>query len=202
MLFLIHNPQTNLRRAAAGVAPVQPPAFSPRGKLAVIPVVGVLTSRMENFWFSCGTTYDYVSACLDKYAMDDSIAGVVLDVDSPGGAADGVFELAEKIRAFPKPVVSYARGLAASAAYILFSAAHHTIAHRTALLGSVGAYECYYSEGDIKYIVSSQSPKKILDVNVPEDAAVAQARVDQLAEMFITDLAKYVGVTTAQVLSD
>jgi ClpP class serine protease len=146
MHFLIHNPKTNLRKMQAGETAADVPARV-QANVGVIPVVGVLSQRPD--WFACGSTYAGISTALERFEAEPSISAILLDVDSCGGSADGVFETAEKIRACTKPVIAYGRGLVASAAYLLFAAARYRVAHRSALLGSVGAYECFYvGEGD------------------------------------------------------
>lgn len=201
MHFLIHNPKANLRRMDAGETPAEAPARV-QANVGVIPIVGALTQRPD--WFSCGSTYMGICAVLERFEAEPAISAIVLDVDSCGGSADGVFELAEKIRACTKPVIAYGRGLVASAAYLLFAAAKYRVAHRSALLGSVGAYECFYvgESDEIKYIVSTQSPNKVPDPTQPEGEKVIQARVDALAEIFIADLATYFNTTPEKVKSD
>lgn len=202
MHFLIHHPKTNLRRIQAGAQPAETPARV-QSTVGIIPVVGVLSQRPE--WFECGSTYTGICAALERFEAEPSISAIILDVDSCGGSADGAFETAEKIRACTKPVVAYGRGLVASAAYLLFAAAKYRVAHRSSLLGSVGAYECFYvGEGsdEMKYIVSTQSPNKVPDPTQPEGEKIIQARVDALAEIFIGDLAKYFNVTPEKIKSD
>lgn len=202
MNFLIHNPQVNLRKMQAGATPAETPARV-QNAVGVIPVVGVLSQRPD--WFESGSTYAGICAALERFEAEPAITAIVLDVDSCGGSADGVFETAEKIRACTKPVIAYGRGLVASSAYLLFSAARHRVAHRSALVGSVGAYECHYvGDGtkELKYIVSTQSPNKVPDPAQPEGEKIIQARVDALAEMFINDLAKYFKTTPEKVKAD
>ena len=201
MHFLIHNPKTNLRKMQAGEAAAETPARV-QSSVGVIPVVGVLAPRPD--WFMCGSTYSGICAALERFEAEPAISAILLDVDSCGGDADGAFETAEKIRACTKPVIAYGRGLVASAAYLLFAAAKYRVAHRSALLGSVGAYECHYvGEGDeIKYIVSTQSPNKVPDPTQPEGEKVIQARVDALADIFIADLATYFNTTPEKVKAD
>jgi ClpP class serine protease len=44
-------------------------------------------------------SYGEIEARLDAALADPQVAGILLDLDSPGGEASGVFELAERIRA-------------------------------------------------------------------------------------------------------
>lgn len=201
MQFLIHNPKTNIRKMQAGEMNADQPARVQTG-VGIIPVVGTLSQRPD--WFSCGSTYQGIITALEKFEAEPSISAIVLDVDSCGGSADGAFETAERIRASSKPIIAYGRGLVASAAYLLYGAAHRRVAHRSALVGSVGAYECHYVGGsdELKFIVSTQSPDKLPDPSLPEGEAVIQARVDALADLFIGDLARYFNTTPEKIKAD
>lgn len=201
MNFLIHNPKTNIRKMQGGEAYAEQPARVQTG-VGVIPVIGTLSQRPD--WFSCGSTYTGIIAALEKFEAEPSVSAILLDVDSCGGSADGAFETAERIRASSKPVIAYGRGLVASAAYLLYAAAKYRVAHRSALIGSVGAYECHYvgDSDELKFIVSSQSPDKLPDPTQPGGEAVIQARVDALADLFINDLAKYFNATPEKIKAD
>jgi ClpP class serine protease len=61
-----------------------------------------------------------------------------LEVDSSGGEAAGVFELASQINAFSKPIYGVANYQALSAGYLLLSATHEVFMPETGLVGSVG----------------------------------------------------------------
>ncbi len=68
------------------------------------------------------------------------VKGVVLEIDSPGGlvtASDYLFTTASRL-ASQKPLVAFIRGMGASGAYMLASAAHKIVALPSALVGSIG----------------------------------------------------------------
>jgi signal peptide peptidase SppA len=71
---------------------------------------------------------------------DDSVAQILLDIDSPGGSVYGVQELAAEIAASRKPVVAIANSLAASAAYWLGSAASEFHVTPGGEVGSIGVW--------------------------------------------------------------
>jgi protease-4 len=77
---------------------------------------------------------------LKKIADDDSVAGVLLYVNSPGGTTTGGEALYDQIRtlAKKKPVVAQFGTVAASAAYIAGLATDHIVAHGNTITGSVG----------------------------------------------------------------
>ena len=66
--------------------------------------------------------------------------GVILSIDSPGGTTAGgeaTFEAVRKVAA-DKPVVAQVGTLAASAGYMIASAADHIVARQSSIVGSIG----------------------------------------------------------------
>lgn len=68
------------------------------------------------------------------------VAGVVVSINSPGGATTGAEELYSGIRRLSekKPLVAFVDGTAASGGYIAALGADHIVARETSLVGSVG----------------------------------------------------------------
>jgi capsid assembly protease len=112
------------------------------GGVAIIPVCGSLVHSAKGGPDpeSGLTSYPMVRRWLDQALDDAQVAAIVLDVDSPGGEASGVFDLAAYIRAARsrKPIVAVADEMAFSAAYAIVSAAERVFAPRLAGVGSVG----------------------------------------------------------------
>ncbi|MBV1825112.1 signal peptide peptidase SppA [Komagataeibacter oboediens] len=77
---------------------------------------------------------------LKKAADDASVRGLVLEVNSPGGAVTGGEELHDAVAAFArrKPVVVSMGGVAASAGYMVSVPAARIFANRSTLTGSIG----------------------------------------------------------------
>lgn len=77
---------------------------------------------------------------LKDIAENDSVAGVLMFVNSPGGTTTGGEALYESIRAVSakKPVVAQFGTIAASAAYIAGLATDHIVARGNSITGSVG----------------------------------------------------------------
>jgi protease IV len=77
---------------------------------------------------------------LDRIAKSDAVKGLIISVDSPGGTTAGgeaIFEAVRKV-AEKKPVVAQVGTLAASAGYMIASAADHIVARQTSIVGSIG----------------------------------------------------------------
>lgn len=109
--------------------------------IAVIPVVGSLVRRTLGLDPASGfTSYADIAGMVDAALADPGVEGILLDIDSPGGEAGGVFELGERIRAADtlKPIWALASDSAFSAAYAIGSAASRLTVTRTGGVGSIG----------------------------------------------------------------
>lgn len=115
------------------------------GAIAVIPFYGVVVQH--------GATVDnasgggMVSSERTAYAIrsaiaDDTVSGIVLDIDSPGGSVFGTGELGDTILSAraQKPIYAVANSLAASAAYWVGSQATKLFATPGGAVGSIGVY--------------------------------------------------------------
>jgi protease-4 len=77
---------------------------------------------------------------IGKIKDDENVKGVIVKIDSPGGATVGGEAIFEAVRALAKekPTVASVGGLAASAGYMIASASDHIVARRSSLVGSIG----------------------------------------------------------------
>jgi signal peptide peptidase SppA len=113
------------------------------GSVALIPMHGVISPRMNMFTeTSGGTTFEALTKQLQAAVADPNVRTIVFDVDSPGGNVAGASEFAgEVLRARSiKTVIAQANHLMASAAYWGMAGATKIIASPSALVGSVGVY--------------------------------------------------------------
>jgi signal peptide peptidase SppA len=109
------------------------------GDIAVISAEGSLVHKGGSMDANSGVQgYDGLRAKIEKANADDSIKGILLDYDSPGGEVSGAFALANMINANAKPIWSYANELMASAAYLTGSQAKMIYAPDSASIGSIG----------------------------------------------------------------
>ena len=179
-----------------------------RGSIAIIPVIGAVYRYANIFTEICGDTSTQTLANDITTAVENpAISHIVLNVDSPGGQASGIAELAELIKGASqvKPVIGYVDDLAASAGYWIVSACDHIAASKTSMVGSIGAVYAFslYDDGSEKIeIVSSVSPKKRPDVKTDEGRSQIQAWADRLGEIFVEDVANNRGVTAEEVLNN
>lgn len=77
---------------------------------------------------------------LEKLEKDSNIKGILLVIDSPGGAIAPSVEISEAIKRvnLKTPIVAYAQGAMASGSYLAGVWADSIVANRGALLGSIG----------------------------------------------------------------
>lgn len=77
---------------------------------------------------------------LEKIRESKSVKGVILNIDSPGGTTAGGESIYDEVRklAGDKPVVAQVGTLAASAGYMIASAADHIVARKSSIVGSIG----------------------------------------------------------------
>jgi signal peptide peptidase SppA len=184
-----------------------------RGSVAIIPIIGSIVPRGGYFssWSSAASIAT-IAKDLTVAIEDPTVEAIVLNIDSPGGDITGVSELATYIYESrgKKPIVAYVYGLGASAAYWIATAADRIVAADTSEVGSIGVVSTYtdWSEWDKKNglkeieIVSSQSPKKRLSPSSEAGRAEVQKIVDDLADIFISAVARHRGVTSDKVVSD
>ena len=175
--------------------------------VAVVPVRGVLTR--QPYWRGDQASYEWIAARVDEAMGRPDVQRVVLMVDSPGGQIAGVEDLASLIYGArgSKPVDAYVLGQAASAAYWIASAADRILVGRTSLAGSIGVvwttldFSKYNARVGIEElnIVSSQSPDKHVDPKDDHGRARIQTTVDQLAAVFVADVARNRGVSESTV---
>jgi capsid assembly protease len=179
------------------------------GRTAVIPIQGPIFRYANLFTEVSGATSLEILARDFQAALDSpTVSRIVLSIDSPGGQSCGIAEFARQIRASTKPVIAYVGDLAASAAYWIASAADEIVASPTAMVGSIGVVMTYRppaerpGEKPTVEIVSSQSPLKRVAPDTPSGRVEAQRLVDQLAEVFVADVAAARRVSQETVLAD
>lgn len=184
-----------------------------RGGVAIVNLVGPIF-RYANIFseISGGTSVEQFAKDFTAAVDEPSAESVLIRIDSPGGEAAGVEELAGLIaRAREvKPVTAYVDDLAASGGYWIAAAASRIVAPRMAMVGSIGVVATVedWSKWDEKQgvktfeFVSSQSPLKRLDLESETGRSEMQRMVDDLGAMFVAGVAQLRGVTEEKVLAD
>lgn len=175
-----------------------------RNDAALIPLSGPIFPKANMFTEVSGATSLSEFAKDYQAAVDNpDISTIVIDTDSPGGVVTDVAEMASLIKNSSKHTISYVRGAAASAAYWIASAADEMVLSPTAVVGSIGVVTAYRKkdsdESEIEF-VNSASPNKRLDPASDEGKEAIVSRLDDLAEVFIKDVALNRNVTESVVV--
>lgn len=109
--------------------------------VAIITIVGSLVNRGAWIGASSGmVSYEGIAAQLSAARDDPQIGSILIDIDSPGGEATGMFSVASLVGeiAKAKPVVAFVNDMAASAAYGIASQATEIVVSPTSIVGSIG----------------------------------------------------------------
>ena len=178
-----------------------------RGNIGILNIVGPIFryGKVE----ACDTVYgtQHFAQVLSRFEKNESIEEIVINFDTGGGEASGIAELAEQIRACNKHTTAYIDGLGASAGYWLASACNKIVANEIALIGSVGVVFAFLDTSKMEEklgvetieIVSTVSPNKRVDIKSDDGRAKIQILADDLADIFVTNIASYRDVTPAYV---
>ncbi|HEP8211916.1 TPA: S49 family peptidase [Pseudomonas aeruginosa] len=179
-----------------------------RNGVAIVPVTGPIFRYANLFTEISGATSTQVLATDIQRALDDpAVRSIVLNIDSPGGVASGINELAELVYEGRKRkrIVTYAGGYLASAAYWIGSAAEEIVIDETAMAGSIGVIveAVVQPDGPDKpkryQVVSRNAPNKRPDVTTEEGRKKIGETVDALAEVFENKVARNLGVAAERI---
>ncbi len=203
------------RKMAGDTLATPPPATADLGMtgglqilegIAILPVLGTLVRRSSYIGAASGlTSYHDIEAMAEQAFTDPQVRAVLLEIDSSGGEAGGVFDLAQRLRQLAqssgKPLWAIADEAALSAAYAIACAADRLWLTRTAEVGSIGVVAIHVDESvaDAKAGLNytflhagahkvDGHPHALLPAPV---AADIQADIEQLHEQFISLVAGF-----------
>ena len=165
----------------------------------------VYVAYLDGTMTKYGTCFSYgtreIADELLQADQDPDIVGHILCVDSGGGAADSVPELADAIRQLTKPIVGFVDGMAASAAMYAVSYTSKIIAHQpTDMIGCIGTMVTISgwpklrkdSDGYVEMrIYADQSEEKNADYEAAlegETKLIRENVLNPLCQIFIDDM--------------
>jgi ClpP class serine protease len=190
------------------LAPRAAEPFEIVGRFAVVSICGPLVQHGPSWW----DNYDAIEERV-KAAIASPCEAVILRIDSPGGDATGVFDLARAIRAAagPKEIIAYTDNMCASAAYAIACAADSIVVASTGIVGSVGVFQAIVETtaqdramGVNYQLIASGARKGDGNPHIAiTDGAMArvQSDVDQLAALFFGTVTELRGMTTEALVS-
>lgn len=161
---------------------------------------------------SGATSLEKLSLEFQALVDDAEIDTIILNIDSPGGEANGISEFADLVynARSVKNIIAYVGGTGASAAYWIASAADKIYIAETAEVGSIGTVISFIDDSEnLKKegyrrieIVSTKSPDKRPDYTTDEGQQKLLRRANNLTEIFISKVARNRNVSTETVESE
>lgn len=165
-----------------------------------IPIQGAIAEQSSPLIGGAGGSVSSVERALHFAARNESIKGILLDINSPGGgvtASDQIYQLLTDFRhEHPgKPIVALFGDLAASGGYYVAMAADYIVAHPTTTTGSIGVIMSQYNVAEaaeaigVREVAIVSGPNKNLLSpfhGVDEgQRAILQSIVDDLYDRFV-----------------
>jgi len=214
IMAVLHRHELGIKLSAAEIQAVTKPGrpSSISGGIQVLPLFGTIVPRANVMTeMSGGTSAEMFGKAFRAAIADPNIGAVVMDVDSPGGAVQGIDELANEIyRARgTKPIVAVANHLAASAAYWIATAADELVVSPSGEVGSIGVFAAHddvsKAQENIGVKTTLVSAGKYKTEGNPyepltdESRASIQKRVDEYYGMFTAAVARARGVPVSNV---
>jgi signal peptide peptidase SppA len=187
--------------------------YQAKGGVGFVGIYGPLLHRVMASDYPSGgpTTYSDIRRAFDLAMVDDDVHSIVMDIDSPGGEGNGVFDLSDHIfnARGTKPITAIVNESAFSAAYALASSADRIILPRTGMVGSVGVIATHadLSRAEeaagitVTHVYAGArkadfSPHQPLS---PDALAWLQGSVNDMYEMFVDLVARNRRMTTQAV---
>ncbi|MBW1999772.1 MAG: S49 family peptidase [Deltaproteobacteria bacterium] len=180
-------------------------------EISVIPVLGSLAFRSVGLSPQSGlTTYDDIRNDF-KAALESDSKAILFNIDSPGGEAAGLMDLADEIynARGEKPIYAVANESAYSAAYAIASAADEVFLSRSAGIGSVGVIAIHMDQVEfdkkvgVKYTsIFAGARKNDRNPHEPlssEAKQILEKEVSEHYELFTQTVARNRGIKVAQV---
>ena len=171
-------------------------------KIALVEINGIIYTPHE------------VVRQLDKYARDNSVKGIVIRLDSPGGgvaAAQEIYEKVKKVRDSGKVVIASMGTVAASGAFLIACGADTIMANAGTTTGSIGVIvELPNTKGlmdkiGIKFDIIKSG--KFKDTGSPHKTMTSEERqylqdwVDDAYNQFVNDVSQERNISRRKLLT-
>ena len=173
---------------------------SPSGEIALVRIQGMLMDSQN------------IVRQLSNYRHNPNVRGIVLRIDSPGGAvapAQEIYNEIMKLKADHKTVYVSMGTVAASGGYYIACAANYVLANPGTLTGSIAAVMAF---SNIEELIDKIGVKPIIiksgkykDVGSPlrgmkpEERKLLQSVVDDVHQQFVQAVAKGRGLPVSEV---
>lgn len=156
---------------------------------AHIPIAGILGNNFSIIDLFSGegfTSYSFIIAASLAAESSDEVKKIIFDVNSPGGAMDGVDQASQVIANLTKPTEARVSFMAASAAYYLTSQVGRIVAEvPNVLIGSIGVMRAQIIDKDVQIITSTDAPNKNPDFSTAKGKKTAVGELDDIHDIFV-----------------
>lgn len=157
-------------------------------------------------------TYSLLRARIEALLDNEEVTQIVLEVNSPGGDVNGLFECCEYLAKAKeqKPIHCHVTGMCCSAAYALAASCTDISATETSEIGSVGVYAHAYDweeyekkQGLLSRIFRSRNAQKKNESPFTEEGAKdIQDKIDFYEDCFYTVLSEGRGMEREKCVED
>ena len=167
--------------------------------IGVLRIHGLIQSRPSMFSsiFGLNTTEQLME---EFDALERESVPILLDIDTHGGNAGLAFEFADMIANASVPVWSYSGGMAASLGYLYHSAAHHSVAHETAMIGSIGVAVSVFKDQNGEPYGSQHRMVSANAKNKKGSTKEIQRQIDQVEGVFLDFVSSRTGLSNEEVV--
>ena len=173
---------------------------SPSGEIALVRIQGMLMDSQN------------IVRQLSDYRYNPGVRGIILRIDSPGGAvapAQEIYNEIMKLRADHKTVYASLGTVAASGGYYIACAADYVLANPGTLTGSIAAVMAFSNVEELTnkigvkpVVIKSGKYKDVgspMRTMKPEEQKLLQNVVDDVHQQFVQAVAKGRGLPVSQV---
>jgi protease IV len=173
----------------------------PMNRIAVLHVEGTIQDTGEESSLLGSATYNHNKFLerLEAAGQDDTVGGVIIEVNSPGGGVVESAEIHDKVveiqEEYGKPVYISMGNTAASGGYYLAASANKIVAHPATLTGSIGVImsTVNYAEladkiGIKQEVIKSAEHKDIMSSTremTDEERGILQSIIDDMYADFV-----------------
>ncbi len=184
--------------------------------IAVVNVIGTIQEQMETGIFDSEQSYRHVTTLdyIDKLINDPHNKGMLLYVDSPGGAVYESEELYQKLQEYKKktkrPIWDYMAHYAASGGYMVSMPSDKIYANPNTTTGSIGVIMSgfdmtgLYEKLGMRYISITSGKNKDSSKMTDEQIEIYQSQVNECYEDFVKKVSdgRNMSVETVKSLAD
>ena len=181
--------------------------------IAVVDVTGVIEAQTEDSLFLESQSYRHSDTLnfIDQIMYDNNNTGIMLYLDTPGGAVYESDELYLKLMEYKentgRPIWSYMSHMAASGGYYAAMSSDKIFANRNTITGSIGVIMSgvdmtgLYEKLGIKYYSATSGEYKDSTMMTDDQLAILQTMVDETYEQFVDVVEIGRGMTEEEVKS-